>query len=299
MCIVSRDRDVCCEDAAYCADHYTCPHSYTLQNDTYCDGPTCEVVRDLPNCCVGAMPCTAITCPWNHIHTPDRYCPATVCVYAQDVDWCCETGVPIRFIRFIPLQLRAITTDDLLKPVVQLAEFTLYFHNTRTALDTATAYAINADYPRHESPQEAIDNNVGTKWLDYQSTPFFVAYASTESFDTFALTTANDVPTRDPVGWRVEGSLDGNTYVLLHEIMDAFSEVPTARHTETRHFRIGVPCLGPKPDIVDGASPLCAEGVLVGSGSTCTPVCAGNYTPSETSLNCTGGLLEPPTFLCL
>jgi len=267
---------------------------------TFCDGPTCEVDRDLHKCCDAAMPCTNLTCPWNHVHTPDRYCPTTVCIYSRDVDHCCELGVPIRFVRFSPVQLRALTADDLFKPVAQLAEFTPYFHNTRTSLETASAYAPDGDFPPLESPAQAIDNDPGTKWLDFQSSAFTVEYADREKMDTFTLTTANDLDSRDPVGWRLEGSMDGTTYVLIHETSDAFTEVPTARLTETQHFPIYVPCLPPRSDIiVNGLPEPCLEGNLIASDTSCTPVCAPGYQPSVTLLNCSDGVLQPPTFRCL
>jgi len=311
-CVEARDLHVCCEDAGDCFYEYLCPHGFTPRNNTcteedgpfcrngtFCEGPSCVVELDRDNCCEPAMPCTNITCPWNYIHTPDRYCPATTCTYSRDVFHCCERGVPLQFVRFSALKLREITADDNFRQVIQLAEMTIYFHNRRTALETAAAYSLPGNAPINERPEKVIDDILGTKWLDFDSSPIIVEFPEPEKMDAFTLTTANDLPSRDPVSWIVEGSADGGDFVLLHELTDGYDQVPLVRFAETRQFPIAVPCLPPRPDaIANGLPQPCLEGTLIGSGSICTPVCKPGFEPSLPSLNCTEGELLPPTFEC-
>jgi len=302
FCVLSRDRDICCDVAAACDLHYACPHGYTPRSDTYCDGAVCEAARDRDFCCDPAMPCTAVTCPRNYVITPDTYCLGAVCIDSRDLDWCCEPGVPISYVKFTPLQLRSVTSDDNDLPVCQLAELTLYWHGARVSTDDVTAFAINGTNPELEQPIKAVDGIAITKWLDYQSAPFVVHFPTVMEMNSYTLMTANDAPRRDPISWRLEGSFDGSLYVLLHEITDrteGTDKIPLERLTETEKFPIAIPCFAPRADIItNGAAVACEEGELLASGTLCTAVCAPGFAPVPDVLNCTQGELTPLTFLC-
>jgi hypothetical protein len=83
--------------------------------------------------------------------------------------------------------------------------------------------------PANEQVANAIDNNSGTKYLNFgggtgTSAPFEgpVGLTVTPSggpsvLSGLALTSANDAPERDPASFRLEGSNDGTTFVLIAE----------------------------------------------------------------------------------
>jgi len=299
-CDVDRDRDVCCEPAAPCSVHYKCPHGWTLMPNTYCDGVTCEVERDLDLCCDPAMPCTNLTCPRNYVHTPNVYCDGITCVPSRDLFDCCELGVPLQYIKFTPLQIREISRDDNNRPVIQLAELTLYFHEVRVKIEElGQTISLGGDTPQNEQAKQATDGNILTKWLDYKGKPFEIQFSEAEKMDVYTLTTANDAPARDAIAWKLEGSYDGILWVLLHEVPEPNGEVSLARLTETEQFPIAVPCLAPRADAVaNGAAVACEEGNLIANSSSCTGACAPGYNATPPELFCNGGLFVPEFFVC-
>jgi hypothetical protein len=60
------------------------------------------------------------------------------------------------------------------------------------------------------------DGNVNTKWLDYSDTTWVkVTFATPTVLDVYSLTSANDVPYRDPASWTLSGSNDGVTWTVI------------------------------------------------------------------------------------
>ena len=125
------------------------------------------------------------------------------------------------------------------------------------AIGTPLAYHITApgdavqgvpndgDWPAAETPDLAIDNDTGTKYLHFkgdfdpdagptglQVTPAIGATIVTE----LTLTTANDVPGRDPVAFELYGSNDGidgpYTLIASGDIIDFAGEAEWPRFTQ-------------------------------------------------------------------
>jgi len=68
----------------------------------------------------------------------------------------------------------------------------------------------NSSYPAGEAPSYALDNNSGTKYLNFAGalTGFIVTPSGAATVQSFTLTTANDAEGRDPSSWRLYGTND-------------------------------------------------------------------------------------------
>ena len=109
-------------------------------------------------------------------------------------------------------------------PLMQVAD--VAFHptpdgsgpNLLSTLDAIIAVHQGWDsrYPGNEAPQNAIDGDVNTKYLNFgeQNSGFIVTPAiGPTTLDGFQITTANDSPERDPVVWMLYGTNDAITTV--------------------------------------------------------------------------------------
>ena len=103
-----------------------------------------------------------------------------------------------------------------------------YIPNTSFELlfDSTTKKSNGNTYNGGEPPSAAVDNNVGTKWLDWRSQPserpyvrdaVWIAFkfAESKTISRYEWWTANDATGRDPTAWRFQGSDDGATWVDL------------------------------------------------------------------------------------
>jgi len=67
-----------------------------------------------------------------------------------------------------------------------------------------------------EGIAQLVDGNTATKWLDFSATTWVkVVFASPTVLQDYSLTSANDVPTRDPASWTLSGSNDGTTWTVI------------------------------------------------------------------------------------
>ena len=71
----------------------------------------------------------------------------------------------------------------------------------------------SSDYPAGEAPPNALDNNSGTKYLNFAGayTGFIVTPSGAASVNSFTITTANDAEGRDPSSWALYGTNDAIT----------------------------------------------------------------------------------------
>ncbi len=99
----------------------------------------------------------------------------------------------------------------------------------------------NSNWPANESPPNAIDNNINTKYLhfdgDTQSSGFCVTASITNvPVIGLTLTTANDAPDRDPVAYELYGSNNGinGSYTLIASgtIVDFSQSTSWPRYTK-------------------------------------------------------------------
>jgi alpha-mannosidase len=118
--------------------------------------------------------------------------------------------------------------------------------DTTSDFGTLTAQGQNGTT---EGAAKAIDNNTGTKWLDfansYPSTRaswLQYAYSNGKRYmvNSYTLTSANDAPERDPYTWRLLGSNDGGT---TWTTLDTRTGVVFSSRLEKRAFSIASPAL--------------------------------------------------------
>ncbi len=84
---------------------------------------------------------------------------------------------------------------------------------------------MDLSYPDNENPNNLVDGNIKTKWLDFRATGTAedtervwvrLDYAEPRRITHYAICTANDHPDRDPTAWRLQGSNDdGETWTDL------------------------------------------------------------------------------------
>jgi fibronectin-binding autotransporter adhesin len=139
------------------------------------------------------------------------------------------TFVTYQYFRFTPTVLR---TNN--QALVQLSELQLF--NGTTQIDPIALGAVATNpggtNPGNEAPPMAIDNNTGTKWLDSArsatvNNPLIINFQSPQQVTAYRWATANDAVGRDPIRWRMEGSTDGTTWVMLDDKTGA--DYPTSQ----------------------------------------------------------------------
>ena len=109
---------------------------------------------------------------------------------------------------------------------VQAAEFVFQYNGTDRTTITSSATATNpsGSSPTGEEPPKLIDNNLATKWLDFNFTTngnvsnFVFTFTSSYSFTGYRWATANDAEARDPKSWTLAGSPDGTNWTTLHTV---------------------------------------------------------------------------------
>ncbi|GLY08456.1 GH92 family glycosyl hydrolase [Actinoplanes sp. NBRC 101535] len=110
-------------------------------------------------------------------------------------------------------------------------------HNVREKIATITASGENAP---SEGKVQAFDGDKGTKWLTFATTGWIQAQLQEPHTITgYALTSANDVPGRDPRSWELLGSADGVTW----EVVDAQNGQAFTQRGQTLEY----PVADPKP----------------------------------------------------
>ena len=89
-----------------------------------------------------------------------------------------------------------------------------------------------------EGKEKANDGQVRTKWLTNTNTGWLqYKYAIGVRMSTYTVTTANDVPNRDPKSWTLQGSNNGSSWTTLHTVTNnAWTD-----RFETQTFTISSP----------------------------------------------------------
>ncbi|CAE7555386.1 unnamed protein product [Symbiodinium pilosum] len=132
--------------------------------------------------------------------------------------------------------------DERLPQGVQLSEFLLWRAGGKPVQPTASNVACTAGVgPPYQGPRNAVDGNLRTKWwvssepnvtlaMDFSHLPHDGPFL-------FGFTTGDDMPSRDPVQWLLEASVDGFSWVELHRQDTAFA-TPTSRFSMTQLFDV-------------------------------------------------------------
>lgn len=99
--------------------------------------------------------------------------------------------------------------------MTQLAELVLR-GPTATPLGLVSYSARGDNAANNEGIDKLFDGQVGTKWLDPSTTTWVkVALATPSQLESYTLTSANDVPERDPISWTLSGSNDASAWTVI------------------------------------------------------------------------------------
>ncbi|MEC0229774.1 discoidin domain-containing protein [Paenibacillus alba] len=84
----------------------------------------------------------------------------------------------------------------------------------QTFIETVTASSTNS--PSGEEKEKAFDGSPTTKWLIFTNAGWIqYHYTSAKVINKYEITSANDVPARDPKNWTLKGSNDGTNWTTL------------------------------------------------------------------------------------
>jgi hypothetical protein len=134
----------------------------------------------------------------------------------------------------------------LVPPPANLVFADMVAYNNALPKPTTPPYAVkfNGDYQDGavsggERIDKLFDNNVLTKFIarftEGNNNPTIITYkfyTGPQVANVYTITSANDEPPRDPKSWRLEGSLDGTTWVQL----DTRQDIEFGSRYETKIF---------------------------------------------------------------
>jgi hypothetical protein len=84
------------------------------------------------------------------------------------------------------------------------------------SVNTNNLIVARGDNPPSETAPKILDGNTGTKWLDrVTATWAIITLPSPQLITRYGYAAANDTPSRDPRSWKLSGSTDSNTWVVL------------------------------------------------------------------------------------
>jgi hypothetical protein len=109
---------------------------------------------------------------------------------------------------------------------VQIGRFAFYKKKTETNVQAGNTKILHdgsyepvrvkavvnpgGDNPPDEGPENVLNEDLGTKWLDRNKAPLIFDFGTPAIIDGFNWATAHDIRAhgRDPVRWKLEGSND-------------------------------------------------------------------------------------------
>ena len=119
-----------------------------------------------------------------------------------------------KYIKFTPLLMRSGSDFD-----CQISEFELMLNGEKVSYPAGTSASTTSTSFNNwnEGPANAIDGSVNTKFYNGISpvAPLLITMPNDVLFDAYRWYTANDMPGRDPLSWRVETSLDGINWTVV------------------------------------------------------------------------------------
>lgn len=208
------------------------------------------------------------------------------------VDGYSEVNVDVvvsRQISYLKWQLTN-TRSNPVDNAVQLSEFYLYLNDvlynwSSNVSITASLSPVSAS----ESIEHIIDGSVDTKYTTTQwgsssvgQCDIVISLGETITVDnntSYAYATANDVPSRDPVGWTLFGSLDGSSWFIL-DTRDSV-DVPTSRKTSTEKFIISISSILIAKSITTNGTYLAADDNADGYSEVTVNIASGNPNAKE------------------
>jgi hypothetical protein len=113
-------------------------------------------------------------------------------------------GMPTRFYRLLIDEIKNSGENS-----VQMSEFRLFDIDGNNL--AATYSVVGGNSPAGEGPTNLGDNNVNTKWLDFNKTTqrLYITLSTATTIGGYRWATANDSEGRDPKSWRLQVSPTG------------------------------------------------------------------------------------------
>ncbi len=147
-------------------------------------------------------------------------------------DWADARLIPkptpgFRYYRFRSTKLR----NDATANGIQLAELALFEQGVRQRAVVVSNPGGNN--PVGQGPAHADDEDVATRWRDFNRGGLIYDMGSRVEIDAYSITTASDAPERDPVRWTLEASLDGVIWNVLDDRTGQDHPTPIARGAST------------------------------------------------------------------
>ena len=143
-----------------------------------------------------------------------------------ETEWKSQGNGPFKYYRFC--------VDATKRPAycTQLSEITLLDANGKKIPNSEFKLSFEAGdgaFGDGETPDKAVDGDVNTKWLDFRANSGASAssrasvwlqfnFTSPVKLSSYRWCTANDFEERDPAAWRLLGSNDGATWVVLDKV---------------------------------------------------------------------------------
>jgi alpha-L-fucosidase 2 len=134
----------------------------------------------------------------------------TVRVYRNGVDAGTMTGTDL------PLTTSANETIHLAPDGTSYATILSNMNQPlgQVSIETVTASSTNS--PSGEEKEKAFDGSSATKWLIFTKAGWIqYHYTTAKAVNKYEITSANDVPARDPKSWTLKGSNDGTNWTTL------------------------------------------------------------------------------------
>lgn len=128
-----------------------------------------------------------------------------------------------RYFRLIIDAIRGFAFDA----YVQLSEFSMLGRNN---IEINGTYSnIVGSSPGSEGPSNLGDENLNTKWLNFEGDGSIVQidFGTNVNVAGYRMATANDSDNRDPISWRVQSSSNGSTWTTIAQVQNFAT--PTAR----------------------------------------------------------------------
>ncbi|XYI02602.1 basic secretory protein-like protein [Sorangium sp. So ce1128] len=120
-------------------------------------------------------------------------------------------------------------------PEIQLSEFALFGSPGTPVLPAPPVITASGENGPQETAARAFDGRPISKWLTFSNTGW-IRYELPTAFtiDGYAISSANDYPSRDPRSWTLQGSNDGVTWTTL----DTRSGQSFANRFQRNHYFI-------------------------------------------------------------
>ncbi len=116
-----------------------------------------------------------------------------------------------RYFRFTPVATRAGAS------AVHLSEFQMLLGSEPVSGASATNPGGSSITSAYEGPDKAVDGLLSTKWYDGNGKPLILNYGRNVVVTGYRFATGDDADGRDPLSWKLEGSIDGSTWFMVDE----------------------------------------------------------------------------------